>query len=103
MNWKNPLSWKVSGFFLFLLAVCLWVVWEGKGPQGEFPRVLFLAVALAFLAAALFALGRILVQPLNDMIGVVEKYAAGLFNWRVRLGTRNDTLGHLGNQLNRMA
>jgi two-component system phosphate regulon sensor histidine kinase PhoR len=103
MNWKNPLSWKVSGFFLFLLAVGLWVVWEGKGPQGEFPRGLFLAVALAFLAVVLFALGRNLVQPLNDMIGVVEKYAEGLFNWRVRLGTRKDTLGQLGNQLNRMA
>ena len=103
MNWKNQLSWKVSVFFLFLLAVGLWVVWEGKGPQGEFPRGLFLAVALAFLAVGLFALGRNLVQPLNDMIGVVEKYTESLFNWRVRLGTRKDALGQLGNQLNRMA
>jgi two-component system, OmpR family, phosphate regulon sensor histidine kinase PhoR len=103
MNWKNQLSWKVCVFFLLLLAVSLWIVWEGKGPQGQFPRALFLAVALAFLALGLFALGRILVQPLNDMIGVVEKYAEGLFNWRVRLGTRNDPLGQLGNQLNRMA
>jgi len=103
MNWKNPLSWKVSVFFLFLLAGGLWVVWEGKGPQGEFPRGLFLAVSLAFLAVGLVALGRNLIQPLDDMIGVVEKYAEGLFNWRVRLGTRNDAIGQLGNQLDRMA
>ena len=103
MNWKSALSWKVSLFFAVLAAAGLWVVWEGRGPQGEFPGGLFVAVALVFLAIGLFALGRILVQPLNDMIGVVEKYAEGLFNWRVRLGTRKDALGQMGNQLNRMA
>jgi two-component system, OmpR family, phosphate regulon sensor histidine kinase PhoR len=103
MNWKNQLSWKVCVFFFLLLVVSLWVVWEGKGPRGEFPRALSLAVGLAFLAVGLLGLGRILVQPLKDMIGVVEKYAEGLFNWRVRLGTRDDALGQMGNQLNRMA
>jgi two-component system phosphate regulon sensor histidine kinase PhoR len=103
MNWNNQLSWKVCVFFLLLLAISMGVVWEGKGPQGEFPRALSLAVGLAFPAAGLFGLGRILIQPLKDMIGVVEKYAEGFFTWRVRLGTRNDALGQLGNQLDRMA
>jgi two-component system phosphate regulon sensor histidine kinase PhoR len=103
MNWKNQLSWKICVFFLLLLAASLWVVWEGKGPQGEFPRALSLTVGLAFLAIGLFGLGRILAQPLKDMTGVVEKYAEGLFNWRVRLGSRKDALGQLGNQINRMA
>jgi len=103
MNWRSFLSWKISLFFAVLLAAGLWVVWEGKGPQGEFPRVLFLLVLLAFLAVGLFGLGRVLVQPLNETVRVVEKYAEGLFNWRVRLGNRKDALGQLGNQLNRMA
>ena len=103
MNRRNMLSWKVSSFFLLLFALGLWFVWEGKGPQGEFPRPLFLIAAVVFLAVGVFGLGRVLVQPLDEIIGVVGKYAEGLFNWRVRLGTRNDALGQLGNQLNRMA
>ncbi len=103
MSWKSLLSWKISLFFGVLMAAGLWVAWEGIGPQGEFPRVLCLLVLLAFLAIGLFGLGRVLVQPLNEMIGVAGKYAEGLFNWRVRLGSRKDALGQLGNQLNRMA
>ena len=37
------------------------------------------------------------------MIGVVEKFAEGLFNWRVHPGGRKDELGRLGKDLNRMA
>jgi len=103
MNWKSPLQWKVSLFFVLLMAIGLWAVWEGRGPGGEFPGALFLVVALVFLAVGWGAVGRILVQPLNEMIGVVGKFAEGLFNWRVRLGTRNDELGQMGNGLNRMA
>jgi len=103
MNWNDQLSWKVCVFFLLLLAISMGFLWEGKGPQGEFPRPLSLAVGLAFLTVGLFGVGRILIQPLKDMIGVVEKYAEGFFTWRVRLGTRNDALGQLGNQLDRMA
>jgi two-component system phosphate regulon sensor histidine kinase PhoR len=103
MNWKSPLQWKVSLFFAALLAGGLWAVWEGKGPQGEFPGALFLIVLLAFMAIIWVAVGRFLIQPLNEMTGVVEKFAGGLFNWRVHLGTRRDELGRLGNELNRMA
>jgi two-component system phosphate regulon sensor histidine kinase PhoR len=103
MNWKSPLQWKVSLFFVLLMVIGLWAVWEGKGPAGEFPGALFLIVALVFLAVGWGAVGRILVQPLNEMIGVVGKFAEGLFNWRVRLGTRDDELGQMGNALNRMA
>jgi len=103
MNWKSPLQWKGSLFFALLMAIGLWAVWEGKGPGGEFPGALFLIVILVFLAIGWFSVGRILVQPLNEMIGVVGKFAEGLFNWRVRLGTRNDELGQMGNALNRMA
>lgn len=103
MNWKSPLQWKVSLFFVLLMAIGLWAVWEGKGPGGEFPGVLFLIVLLAVLAAGWIGVGRVLVQPLDEMIGVVRKFAEGLFNWRARLGTRNDELGQLGNALNRMA
>jgi two-component system phosphate regulon sensor histidine kinase PhoR len=103
MNWKSPLQWKVSLFFVLLMAIGLWTVWEGRGPGGEFPGALFLVVALVFLAVGWGAVGRILIQPLNEMIGVVGKFAEGLFNWRVRLGTRNDELGQMGNGLNRMA
>jgi two-component system phosphate regulon sensor histidine kinase PhoR len=103
MNWKSPLQWKGSLFFALLMAIGLWAVWEGKGPGGEFPGALFLIVALVFWAVGWGAVGRILVQPLNEMIGVVGKFAEGLFNWRVRLGTRDDELGQMGNALNRMA
>jgi two-component system phosphate regulon sensor histidine kinase PhoR len=103
MNWKSPLQWKGSLFFVLLMTIGLWAVWEGKGPAGEFPGALFLIVALLFWAVGWGAVGRILVQPLNEMIGVVGKFAEGLFNWRVRLGTRDDELGQMGNALNRMA
>jgi two-component system phosphate regulon sensor histidine kinase PhoR len=103
MNWKSPLQWKVSLLFAVLLAGGLWAVWEGKGPQGEFPGALFLIVLLAFAAIIWIALERLLIQPLNEMTGVVEKFTEGLFNWRVRLGIRRDELGRLGNELNRMA
>ncbi|MCX5919077.1 MAG: phosphate regulon sensor histidine kinase PhoR [Deltaproteobacteria bacterium] len=103
MNWKSPLQWKGSLFFVLLMAIGLWAVWEGKGPAGEFPGAFFLIVALVFWAVGWGAVGRILVQPLNEMIGVVGKFAEGLFNWRVRLGTRDDELGQMGNALNRMA
>jgi two-component system, OmpR family, phosphate regulon sensor histidine kinase PhoR len=103
MNWKSPLQWKGSLFFVLLMTIGLWAVWEGKGPAGEFPGALFLIVVLVFLAVGWGAVGRILVQPLNEMIGVVGKFAEGLFNWRVRLGTRDDELGQMGNALNRMA
>jgi len=103
MNWKSPLQWKVSLFFTLLMAIALWAVWQGKGPQGEFPGALFLIVLLAFLAAAWIGVGRILIQPLEEMVGVVRKFAEGLFNWRARLGTRRDELGRLGREINRMA
>ena len=103
MNWKSPLQWKISLFFVLVLGICLWVVWEGKGPHGEFPGALFLFVVLVFLAVGAIGLKRILIQPLNEMVGVVEKFAEGLFNWRARLGARSDEIGKLGNQLNRMA
>ena len=103
MNWKSPLQWKISLFFALLMAIGLWAVWGGKGPGGEFPGVLFLIVLLAFLAAGWIGVGRVLVQPLDDMVGVVQKFAEGLFNWRARLGTRRDELGRLGNEINRMA
>jgi len=103
MNWKSPLQWKVSLFFALLMAISLWAVWEGKGPQGEFPGALFLIVLLAFLAAGWIGVGKILIQPLEEMAGVVRKFAEGLFNWRARLGTRRDELGQMGNALNRMA
>ena len=103
MNWKSPLQWKASLFFVLLLAGGLWAVWEGKSPQGEFPGALFLIVLLALGAILWIAAGRLLIQPLNEMTGVAEKFAEGFFNWRVRLGNRKDELGRLGNQLNRMA
>lgn len=103
MNWKSPLQWKVSLFFAVLLALGLWAVWEGKGPQGEFPGALFLIVTLVFWAIGWVAVGRFLIQPLSEMTGAAEKFAEGLFNWRVRLGIRRDELGRLGNELNRMA
>jgi two-component system phosphate regulon sensor histidine kinase PhoR len=103
MNWKSLLQWKVSLFFALLMAISLWVIWEGKAPGGDFPGVLFLIVLLAFLAVGWIGVGKILIQPLNTMTGVVNKIAEGLFNWRVRLGNRNDELGRLGTQLNRMA
>jgi two-component system phosphate regulon sensor histidine kinase PhoR len=103
MNWKSPLQWKVSLFFVVLLALGLWAVWEWKGPQGEFPGTLFLIVLLALVVILWVAVGRVLIQPLNEMTGVAEKFAGGLFNWRVRLGNRKDELGRLGNELNRMA
>ena len=103
MNWKSPLQWKVSLFFAILLALGLWAVWEGKGPQGEFPGALFLIVTLVFWAIGWVAVGRFLIQPLSEMTGAAEKFAEGLFNWRVRLGIRRDELGRLGNELNRMA
>src|SRR5512136_692658 len=102
MNWKSPLQWKVSLLFAVLLAGGLWAVWEGKGPHGEFPGTLFLIILLAFVAILWLAVERFLIQPLNEMAGVIEKFAEGLFNWRVRLGPRGDELGHLGNELNRM-
>jgi two-component system phosphate regulon sensor histidine kinase PhoR len=103
MNWKSPLQWKMSLFFALLMAISVWAVWIGKGPQGEFPGALFLIVLLVFLGVSWFAVGRIVTQPLSDMIGVAARFAEGLFNWRVRLGTRRDELGRLGNELNRMA
>ena len=103
MNWKSPLQWKISLFFAVLLAGGLWAVWEGKGIRGEFPGTLFLIILLAFAAILWLAVERFLIQPLKEMIRVVEKFAEGLFNWRVRLGTRRDELGRLGNELNRMA
>jgi two-component system phosphate regulon sensor histidine kinase PhoR len=103
MKWKSLLLLKICIFFLVLLSVCVWLLWEGKKPGGEFPWTLFLFLGGAFLAVSMIGLGRILIHPLNEMIGAVENFAAGLFNWRVRLGTRRDELGRLGNQLNRMA
>jgi two-component system phosphate regulon sensor histidine kinase PhoR len=103
VNWKSPLQWKVSLFFALLMAIALWAVWIGKGPGGEFPGVLFLFVLLAFLTAGWIVVGRILVQPLEEMAGVVRKFAEGLFNWRARLGNRRDELGRLGKEINRMA
>ncbi len=103
MNWKSPLQWRVSFIFAVLLAGGLWAVWEGKGPHGEFPGALFLIVLLAIVAILWLGMERLLIQPLNEMTGAVEKFAEGLFNWRVRLGTRRDELGRLGNELNRMA
>jgi two-component system phosphate regulon sensor histidine kinase PhoR len=103
MNWKSPLQWKFSLFFAVLLVAGLWAVWEGKGPQGEFPGALFLIVLLALGVILWVAVGRFLIQPLNQMTGVAQKFAAGLFNWRVRLGNRKDELGRLGDELNRMA
>ncbi len=103
MNWKSPLQWKISVFFAALLAGGLWAVWEGKGIRGEFPGILFLIILLAFVAILWLAVERFLIQPLKEMIRVVEKFSEGLFNWRVRLGTRRDELGRLGNELNRMA
>jgi len=103
MNWKSPLQWKVSLFFALLMAIGLGAVWEGKGPGGEFPGVLFLIVLLAFLAAGWIGVRRVLIQPLDEMVGVVQKFAEGLFNWRARLGTRRDELGRLGKEINRMA
>jgi two-component system, OmpR family, phosphate regulon sensor histidine kinase PhoR len=103
MNWKSPLQWKISLFFTLLMAISLWGVWEGKGPQGQFPGALFLIVLLVFLGVGWFAVGRIVNQPLSDMIGVATKFAEGLFNWRVRLGTRRDELGRLATELNSMA
>lgn len=103
MNWKSPLQWKVSLLFVLLLAISLWVIWEGRGPRGEFPGPLFVIIILVFLAISSIGFGRILIQPLKDMTGVVNKIAEGLFNWRVRLGNRDDELGQLGTQLNRMA
>ena len=103
MNWKSPLQWKVSLLFVLLLAISLWVIWEGRGPRGEFPGALFVIIILVFLAIGSIGLGRILIQPLKNMTGVVNKIAEGLFNWRVRLGNRNDELGQLGTQINRMA
>jgi two-component system phosphate regulon sensor histidine kinase PhoR len=103
MKWKSLLLLKLCIFFLVLLAVSVWLLWEGKKPGGEFPWPLFLVVGAAFLAISMIGLGRILIHPVNEMIGAVENFAAGLFNWRVRLGTRRDELGRLANQLNRMA
>jgi len=103
MNWKSPLQWKISLFFAVLLTGGLWAVWEGKGSRGEFPGTLFLIILLAFVAILWLAAERFLIQPLKEMTRVVEKFAEGLFNWRVRLGTRRDELGRLGNELNRMA
>ncbi len=103
MNWKSILLWKVSLFFALLMAIGLWVVWEGKGPHGEFPGVLFLFVVLGFLAVGAIGLKRVLIQPLEEMAGIVRKFADGLFNWRARLGTRRDELGRLGREINRMA
>ena len=103
MKWKSLLMIKLCFFPLVLLAACVWVLWEGRTNGGEFPWALFLAVGAAFLAGSAVGLGRILIYPLNEMIGVVEKFAEGLFSWRMRLGTRRDEVGRLGNQLNRMA
>lgn len=103
MNWKSALSWKLSFFFAGLLALCLWALWEGKGPGGEFPRLRFLIFLLAFLAIGWMAVERIVARPLKEMSEVVAKFTEGLFNWRVRLGGRKDELGRLGNELNRMA
>jgi len=103
MNWKSPLQWKISIFFAVLLAGGLWAVWEGKGVRGEFPNTLFLIILVAFVAILWLAVERVLIQPLKEMTRVVEKFAEGLFNWRVRLGTRRDELGRLGDELNRMA
>ena len=103
MNWKSPLQWKISLFFAVLLAGGLWAVWGGEGVRGGFPGTLFLIILLAFAAILWLAVERFLIQPLKEMIRVVEKFAEGLFNWRVRLGTRRDELGRLGNELNRMA
>lgn len=103
MNWKSPLQWKVSLFFVLLIAGALWAVSKGKSPQGEFSGALFLIVLLALGVILWVAVGKFLIQPLNEIAAVVEKFAAGFFNWRVRLGTRRDELGRLGDQLNRMA
>lgn len=103
MNWKSPLQWKSSLFFSLLMVIGLWAFWIGRGPGGEFPGSLFLIVVLTLWAIVWGAVGRFLVQPLNGMIAVAGKFAEGLFNWRVRLGTRKDELGRLGNELNRMA
>lgn len=103
MNWKSLLQWKIFLFFVVLLAGALWAVWEGKGVRGEFPGTLFLIILVAFVAILWLAVERVLLQPLKEMTRVVEKFAEGLFNWRVRLGTRRDELGRLGNELNRMA
>ena len=103
MNWKSPLQWKISLFFAVLLAGGLWAVWEGKGSRGEFPGTLFLIILLAFVAILWLAAERFLIQPLKEMTRVVEKFAEGLFNWRVHPGSHNDELGRLGKDLNRMA
>ena len=103
MNWKSPLQWKISFLFAVLMVISLWVIWRSKSPQEGFAGALFLFVILVFLAVGWVAVGRIVTQPLIQMIGVVEKFAEGLFNWRVHPGGRNDELGRLGKDLNRMA
>ncbi|NWF54943.1 MAG: phosphate regulon sensor histidine kinase PhoR [Syntrophaceae bacterium] len=103
MNWRSPLLWKISFFFAVLMAISQWAVWEGRGASDSFPGFLFLIILLAFLGAGCIVIGKILTQPLEEVIGVVQKFAEGLFNLRVRLGRRRDELGRLGMELNRMA
>jgi two-component system phosphate regulon sensor histidine kinase PhoR len=103
MNWRSPLLWKISFFFAVLMAISQWAVWEGRGASDSFPGFLFLIILLAFLGAGWIVIGKILTQPLEEVIGVVQKFAEGLFNLRVRLGRRRDELGRLGMELNRMA
>jgi two-component system phosphate regulon sensor histidine kinase PhoR len=103
MNWKSPLQWKISIFFTVLMMASLWALWEGKGPSDRFPVLLFLIILPTFLFVGWIGVGKVLIQPLEEIAGVVKRFAEGLFNWRVRLGNRKDELERLGNELNRMA
>jgi two-component system phosphate regulon sensor histidine kinase PhoR len=103
MKANSRLRRKLSFLFLFLLLIGLWVTRvELKEGGRNFPWIIILSV---FALWGVFHLGlsRILARPLREIIEIVEKYAEGLFNWRVRLEGRKDDLAELGNQLNRMA
>lgn len=101
MKAESKLLWKISLLFPSLFLLGIWILWGQV--RGDSPWV-FLGLSFAVVWAIYhLMIYRIIGRPLGEIREVVEKYAQGLFNWKVRLEGRRDDWAELGERLNRMA
>ncbi len=101
MKPESKLLWKISLLFPMLYLLGVWIMW---GQVRENSPWVFLCLSFAVLWGIFhLMIYRIIVRPMGEIREVVDKYAQGLFNWKVRLEGRKDDWAELGERLNRMA
>ncbi|UCE55425.1 MAG: SpoIIE family protein phosphatase [Desulfobacterales bacterium] len=89
------------------LALILWEMDDSVTSSGEFGKEIFIFIIVLyciFVAIALslnFLVGKSILNPIKEMMGVVKKVRHGNFNQKVRV-ISNDELGVLGDGMNEM-